>query len=410
MYTITRDVRKDLASHNIHVTVEVIDVRGLSIRSFGILPSDLPTISAWNGHLQGTVIGYLDRINLEWTSLNVLHRGLGSTRDSCPRTLVICAKDAAEDRWWQEALPTLRNLCRPTLEVELVYYDDNIDSRPDIPDSSWCKLRTDKCFGRWDVRGCLEGQDLGTFALSNHHVIETEILKNELKRLKDKINGTPDRTGLRDSVERGDVDKLPRLEESLEQARKRELELRKMADLNRNVGYVYASSGFRYSPSQKYGFALDWSVTKVASPRSMQNLLDEQFSQSFIGTGESPKYWRKGIPAGLRVAKVGRTSGWTVGHVNSTEAVFSEKSRYGKKVYGWTIVPEGIRDSFAAAGDSGAIIFDADESSATRGSWVGLLFSANLAEGFGYFVPIETVLQDISTITGCEILEPIVAD
>lgn len=107
------------------------------------------------------------------------------------------------------------------------------------------------------------------------------------------------------------------------------------------------------------------------------------------------------------MVKVGHSTGWTAGQVNAMEAVFSGKtSPYKSNIVAWPVVcAQADTYEFALPGDAGSVVLDADDPF-TTGCWIGLLFAANVGFGIEYFTPIEMVLDDISAVTGCEVLEP----
>ena len=192
-----RDIRKYLAAHDIHVAIEIIDERALWIKTYPILPSETVAVQRWS-LLWDPLTRYLDKVKVEWVSVTVLHRGLDLSRDSCPPTVVISARDAANDKWWNEVLPEIRNHCRSHFEVELLHEDTSptaLDPQEDarmagsllsisdfssrIPMGGSCGPDSPKGSGTMGGRLRLRrnGQELGVFGLSNHHVVKSDLLE-----------------------------------------------------------------------------------------------------------------------------------------------------------------------------------------------------------------------------------------
>jgi hypothetical protein len=227
-----------------------------------------------------------------------------------------------------------------------------------------------------------------------------------IKIFEKMVDGTPGVLGLQAKVDMGDLSKKGKLTDALERITTFERERDTMQNFNRTVGPVYATSGYRSVPdNQKRDWALDWSLARVESPRVLENTVSGETAGKYVGHDRQLVSWQKRSPIGRQVVKLGRSTGWTQGAVNAVEAVFSaQDGTYNRNVSAWPVVtPYGF--PFALPGDSGSVVFDAEDV-ITGGNWVGLLTAANMALGVGYFTPIELVLEDISTVTGCEIFEP----
>ena len=231
-------------------------------------------------------------------------------------------------------------------------------------------------------------------------------VNDAIEALRKRVDGTSTTLGLQAKVDMGDQSKQGSLTNTLQAIKTNENDRKIIQDLNRTAGFVYATSGYRSVPeSQGRDWALDWSLTKVETPRIMENTVDGDTATRYVRGKVQLELWQKTSSLGRQVVKLGRSTGWTEGVVNAVEAVFSSQdATYGKKVFAWPVVPpHGF--PFAIPEDSGSVVFDA-ESTLTTGNWVGLLFAANIVSGIGYFTPMQLVLEDISTVTGCEILEP----
>lgn len=195
-YMAVRDIRKYLASHDIHVAIEIIDERAQLIKTYAILPSETEVLYHWS-RVRDLVTKKLDDIKTKWVSVTLLRRGLDLSRDSCPPTVVISARDAANSKWWNEILPAIRNQCRPHFHVELVPEDNSIfDPQEDaklagsllpisqftsqVPMGGSCGPAS--TIGNGTMGGILRlrqpDQNLDVCGLSNNHVVESDLLIN----------------------------------------------------------------------------------------------------------------------------------------------------------------------------------------------------------------------------------------
>lgn len=218
---------------------------------------------------------------------------------------------------------------------------------------------------------------------------------------KERVDGTPSALGLQAKVDMGDTSKQKALDKALKDIETNEQHLKILKTFDRTAGHVFASSGYRTAPlGQDRDWALDWSLTRLTSPRTLKNN-----SKNHMGEKSDFDFWQKVFPQGRQVTKLGRSTGWTMGTVNAIAAVFSkEDTTYKKRVFAWPAVAK-FGSQFAIPGDSGSVVYDA-EMHYTTGNWIGLLFAANEATGVGYFTPIDVIFDDIAAVTGCEIVDP----
>lgn len=196
MFMAVRDIRKYLSSQDIHVAIELIDERAHWMRTYPVTSVEPATIESWKT-MRNHVVDYLDESGIDWVSVNVLHRGLDMSKDLCPPTIVISARNAASSRWWDEILPNVRNMCRTQLEVELVREDEVAFDPYELAKNAGGTLNIDvfdkiipmgascgpvSSIGSGTIGGGVtlrrNGQDLGVFALSNHHVVKSELIAN----------------------------------------------------------------------------------------------------------------------------------------------------------------------------------------------------------------------------------------
>ena len=229
--------------------------------------------------------------------------------------------------------------------------------------------------------------------------------------MKTSLDGLPGKLGLQAKVDMGDESKRRALDKGLDGIQETEKEISHIQDFNRDAGFIFASSGYRTAQaSGPDPWPLDWSLTKLTSPRIMDNIIPGDASSvpaDFMAYGTEANMWKNGPCVGHRVVKHGRSSGWTTGTVNAIETVISGNfSACGKTIVAWSVLPARFPNYFCYPEDSGSIVLDAEPGSPARGTWVGLLFAANLGYGIGYFIPMEVVLKDISLVTGCDVIEP----
>ncbi|PGG96002.1 hypothetical protein AJ80_09882 [Polytolypa hystricis UAMH7299] len=393
--------------------------------------------------------------------------------EKCIPTILISAADANADRWWEDILPAIRTLSAPNMEVCLIQGDQFImDSRtgaesaarrlqvadfskPEISMGTSCGLAGEKGSGTMGGMVRLEkgGQNFGVFGLSNHHIMMSSGLKagkdnniisqspfltkvlvswsadvrsvavtaNNVSMppthpsvqlesfIKEEIEGTPDKIGLRVKVEMGEEFKRSVLQNAERTLAKFEQEVSVIQNSNRLAGHLYSTSGYRTANMNGEDWALDWSLTKLDISRRMENTIPSGASPAdFMDSQSCLNKYSDVIHGRLKVAKYGRCTGWTEGVVTAIQTVFSDfGSPYGKKVVAWAAGTTLYPNNFAVPGDSGSVVFDADDKSSYKCCWVGLLFAANEGMEIVFFAPMSLVLKDISNVTGCTVVEPV---
>ncbi|KAL6158442.1 hypothetical protein ACJBU6_02553 [Exserohilum turcicum] len=201
---------------------------------------------------------------------------------------------------------------------------------------------------------------------------------------------------------------------------------------NRGVGHVYAGSGRGVVKANKdatdkskektkhlereYLFPLDWALIRMdnVQQRDIINRLPEAPPprQALVGRARPCPKWsvfdvnRETV----RVAKYGRTSGWTLGTINACMSLINTNNDQDiASIYGFTnqtpgycfVVTSSVYDRpFMESGDSGSILLR-DGS----GTQLGLLFGVTVT-GEGMFIPLDLVYQDIRKVTGKQVVEP----
>ncbi|KAG5292219.1 peptidase family S64 domain-containing protein [Histoplasma ohiense] len=468
-FVATREIRKYLNSHEIHVLIEIIDERALKPSVFPILSSDKELISIWNERLKQATIDILKASCLKVVSISVFRYGLDLDPEKCPPTVMISALDAEADAWWATILPRIRSICLPAFDVTVIYGDHiimgsneldmNTMERPfatfDFSNLTAIKMG-DSCGpigGTWTgsmggpVRLEKDGEDMGVFGLSNHHVVRSDSLEavtenntplrpthssvksmsflitspsdrdtdlilqtteagvDELKKV---LKGRPGTLGLEAMAEMGERSKAKSLEAVQDRLARAEHRALTIKNAKRVLGSVYATSGFRFLATQEGNYALDWSLAKILPSRSFDDAPSVGAPDQVLESMSNAKNFTEKIHGGLTVAKFGGSTGWTEGKVSAIKTVFLKgESKYTHDVLACPVAPlHRHKYDFATPGDSGAVVVVSDEFAVECGCWVGLLFAANLAAGTGFFVPMSLVLKDISEITGCQVVQP----
>ena len=221
------------------------------------------------------------------------------------------------------------------------------------------------------------------------------------------IDGTDTKMGLTAKVKLGDMSKLDMLRTRQAEVKGLQNQISLVQNANRNAGFIFATSGYRtVSYGDKMDWAMDWSLTRLANHRKMENIIripNLRLAEGFIDNVPADKW--STVVLGAQVRKMGRSTGWTRGKVNSIKAIMGNVgAEYGKEVRLYSIVGKnGSR--FNLGGDLGSIVFGEEKTKEDQtGTWVGLL---NAGDGLdqGYMVPISLVFEDIKRVTGCDTVE-----
>ncbi|KAI9765044.1 MAG: hypothetical protein M1840_007869 [Geoglossum simile] len=470
-----KEIRKYLAGQALDIAIEFIDRRAYGgLSSFTILPSETKIINFWL-MIWERIRTVLNSSGQPWSTVDVLYRGLGGTREECFPTIIISTSTPSDTAWRTGIIPAIRQISLPHLHVELLYgcFVACVDERDGDKAG---RVLTIKSFqnvlsmgtscGPQDGggSGTLGGaitlhrgeQNLGTFALTNGHVIRSQryddaILGNQAfspehplaqdrslvvrapsdgdlnVRLAvnaglvenytrvidgfegDPVKNEPPKFSLRLKVEMGQTSKIPLLEKQEKEKKSLEQESSMMENFDRDIGTVYAASGYRKTSYQAHGTTyqhcgLDWALIRLGG-RQMYNLIEAtaQDIKCPFPIGRSANMWGKPELGGM-VAKRGRTTDWTVGELNAIESVVVG-SEYGGEISCIPIL--GKKGPFADLGDLGAVVLEVPVGQMPHElKWVGLLFAAAEVTNIGYMIPMDLVVADIRNITGCDVVEP----
>jgi hypothetical protein len=157
--------------------------------------------------------------------------------------------------------------------------------------------------------------------------------------------------GLAAKVALGDMSKRDMLRR--QQARVADLQnqVSFVQNANRNAGSVFSTSGYRtVSDGDKMDWAMDWSLTRLANHRTMENIIripNFTLAEGFFDGMPADKW--STVVLGAQVRKKGRSTGWTRGIVNSIEAImgnvgaeYGYQEGHGVRYCGADVVRTGV--------------------------------------------------------------------
>ncbi|PGH08475.1 hypothetical protein AJ79_05964 [Helicocarpus griseus UAMH5409] len=408
-----KEIAKLFLGKGISYRIEFIDFSKTEAFTFTILPDNPYLLAA------------VSRKN--WQSVNVLHRGSGTTREECPITVINHAWDAEDDGWWNSIVFTLQSSCPyeiALLSAENIFamdLDVMTSARALLPEAFLDSVSMGASLG---ITGQLGGTLGGLLVIDmpdqpgakfdNHSPLypnnplstekslpifspcdtdtsmKLEIIEAGIRQNKQLIhgNGTYD-IGLLMKVELGDNSKARVLEKVTEAVAQSETESKRLGCLR----------------------PLDWASIQL-SQRSMENQIAGTKAGDFLNVFKGEEVNERsseGLYPEVLVTKRGRTTGWTNGEVNSIKAdlyltrmVKGQKlDSYGEPISAWVVTASLMGSKFVSAGDSGSLVLNG------YGVIVGLLFASHNSFGIGCVIPIELVIKDIERITGGTVRKPI---
>ncbi|KAF7716165.1 Uncharacterized protein PECH_005441 [Penicillium ucsense] len=169
------------------------------------------------------------------------------------------------------------------------------------------------------------------------------------------------------------------------------------------LGPVFAGSGLWRTIARGHDQGIaDWALTGIPRERSGANEVQpDRYSNMIM----SPTFQFTSQPRDSRkYAKVGRSSGFTVGRYNGLRdvqlhIVLDDQGKEIEKITREHVICSGEKVVFAEPGDSGSLVYDPFTEDV-----VGLLWGAYRAGTEAFFTPIEEVFEDIKNVTGaCEV-------
>lgn len=193
----TRDIRKYLASRNLHICIEILDRKTFKLKTFAILPSEKKLVERWGHGLRNDLIAILTHSGLKWTSISMFRRGYESTREKCPATIVIGAVDPSDAKWQEKIIPQIREKCKDDLAIEVTHQnrssfvitegEEHSAGRNLNPRHFVRKIKMGTSCGAHDVMesatfgGMIRlkkwKEDIGTFVLSTHNGLMSDCLE-----------------------------------------------------------------------------------------------------------------------------------------------------------------------------------------------------------------------------------------
>jgi len=231
-------------------------------------------------------------------------------------------------------------------------------------------------------------------------------------------------------------------------------------DPNRLLGTVLASSGFRvcnnktYTPAEAQTFSnvahvpnyalreqdgtmpqslaekidgrtlefgLNWAVIKLATSRNLSDRTPYRGSGVKVPTGARvSQFTHIRHHETYKVAKKGRTTGWTYGQINEIGSLLNLRpadktsivpvdmgERFGPTnavMLAFGIVHDQKNKDFMLAGDSGSCVLLNERNE--KATLVGLLYASNEYTRVSYMIPFDLVVQDIEYVTGQKVVQP----
>jgi hypothetical protein len=172
--------------------------------------------------------------------------------------------------------------------------------------------------------------------------------------------------------------------------------VRKINNLDRKVGDLWACSGF--------GRQLDWSLISAPERSVQNNVLPvtevKHLTDEYAPMGSRINMWSMdNVKSESIVLKRGRSTGITVGMLNEIKTTVIT-SHYGDKITftAWHVAPRKRLAAFCEPGDSGAWVLDMES------SWIGIVFGE--VDGAGLMLPVDRLIADIEDVTGAKVELP----
>ncbi|KAH6882796.1 hypothetical protein BKA58DRAFT_351961 [Alternaria rosae] len=454
-----------------NVQIECVDFRAKhSMWSFAIFHDDDKVREQW-ANACPSVLSLLD--NHEWLSVEVLRRGLIDDRQKCSPTIVITTPTARDSKWFENVVPSIKAEiadAAPDFDIEILCGVTMLGGRrrhraTEVVDgSSFVKnigmgssvgiANDEKCCSTLGGSVTLSGGI--RCGITNWHCVRDERLDNVISKTTNKALGVDNKTlanmpqaivspatfdhhgylgVLQDEIKlHGTYAAAGDVESKMEHKEKDE-EYKMIEKFDRRIGNVYAGSGRRTVKANKYAsdpntgrskdkmkalqatflFPLDWALVRMGNTTKrdvINSLPNVRSTKTKLLAKQQCRQWStfNVNKETVHVAKYGRTSGWTVGTINSCLLIINpDKDEEISDVYGFDAKNAGScfgvtskdgQSAFIELGDSGSILLH-DES----GTQLGLLFGVT-GTGQGIFLPMDIVIQDIKRITGKDVIAP----
>jgi hypothetical protein len=399
---VVKTIREYLNGESIDIAIELIDNKLFGgLESFPITTD----IYQWNDVLLPLISDLLN--GHQWITLTMVNREDVESPGNRRPTILIGARDADEQSWWNETLPTLqrlRQVAEYDIQIELMHQQQVFTASPD---GSMLK----DCFRRKALRlgascgtagttrsGTLGGSlrllnpDTGaeqTFGLTNHHVLGKQLVGDgPFTKFEKAIIVESPSSADRDFFVNGLKKEIESFTDTDDEGNDStvlkglETELKNACNMDLTLGHVFASSGFRSeqkkSPTDEDKqqskaavdeWALDWCLTTVEDRVFKPDLHDNRY-----GNKKVLGYCSLNPNQGYSVFKKGRTSGGTTGFISATDGAYRKVpepedgptalprdiSMFSKPVRVHVLIDDRTNrgdGEFIKRGDSGSLVF-----------------------------------------------------
>jgi len=214
---------------------------------------------------------------------------------------------------------------------------------------------------------------------------------------------------------------------------------------SREIGSIYSASGFRTRDNLRYlnqpgksgqheGWATDWCLVQVEEPACISRKLElrglpstfEYMSSQDEGE-DVTQYCSISANKNYKVAKRGRTSGWTDGVLSAIDSTarldgkdpkldrlptnqrIELRDKFQEKLVSVHTIAGTKKELFISPGDSGAFVFlnEPPNTKDIKGFVIiGMVFASNTSNKATYMMPMDLIVDDIEEVTGGKVVEP----
>ncbi|KAJ4299805.1 hypothetical protein N0V90_005051 [Kalmusia sp. IMI 367209] len=459
-----KSIRQYLLSKGNDATIEIIDIA--ANYGHGRKPIDDDETGKKFREFLPTLHSLL--VHHSWVALDLVDMSPKEADPSRP-TIIISALDANSESWWSDTLPLIRNRAPAGLDIELRLGDEDMlasahsDPRISIPAiapmGACCGASGSQETGALGGLVVLGNEDLN-LGLTCHHVLCKDSPGAQCIAPDHKLSTivvAPSDKSIQDYTE--DLDKSARCYESLKMQRhyrytksskwvriderkvenRTRLEKKTISAIDRRLGGIFASSGFRSAmydedtggledkDGNKLQWALDWCLVAPRPERGVSRVVTDvrEYFGLKLSKNARPQEYRS-LNGATTLSVVRKSpSGWARGRISKTPSVlnpvFFKKAHNpeahepdmhavdnlddcNRPVLAYGIVTGSSSEMFLNRGDSGTMVL-LDESGDTA-VIAGLGFASNSASGVAYMTPMRVVIQDIENVTGKTVSVP----
>ncbi|KAF2792312.1 hypothetical protein K505DRAFT_418517 [Melanomma pulvis-pyrius CBS 109.77] len=504
-----QQIQEYLNHENLHPAIEILAPALEGRRTYPVETD----VFQWNKVLLPDVHNIINSYDTQWIAIDMVYREDVEVTGMKRPTILISARDADEQYWWDDILPAVRHRVAqfPNIQVELLYCYELIPAAANaaLPQESTNDADVDSPQGHDDAANagppqepskdddtilrefddsadivllekCLKSQTIplgascgrrgggtgslgGTLRLrkpdstefrvgiTNHHVIfGYDICGGPITKFLDPINvespSKADRTAYEKRLSNYSsyyTEKGTQLSDEAKENKKGTADMvARIKSFDAKVGEVFASSGFRSVQDNNHdeAWSMDWCLIKIEGRPSSST-----FDSFELGIKDITGYCSIDPCRAYHVVKQGRTTGSTPGYISATESVI--RSRVPDPEDGITKARKDPTDppvrchsmisdtkpiwnkDFLRPGDSGSLILldpqnlgtldDEGKTGSTSTSAettaqvhkhealiAGLAFANNPSSLLSYMMPIDMVIKDIESATGCTVVEP----